>query len=586
MKKLLALFFILSALSSLAQNILFDTASFVQGGYLFKAPQDYTFDWNEVRYMPYQDKKTANPGFPYFYTNSGTVNLPTQSNEISLDGILYATESHSNFSKIRDSIVTPVIQNLNSIHVTSYREESTTNAGLYISGAQGKTTLLGNFYADHLTSKGQRQHKFIISSYASLANLNFGKNDTVTFVDYTWDTISFFAQTNRKDLGKPALPWRNLYAQHVYSNGVELTNGLRYSDTISKIATRYWSTTHFATESYVSGNFMLMHNPVGTGMFVLNGRDAFIGDSTLSIANWDETRLGGGHFEGGLRVDRNMSIGGTLGVSGKTTLGDTTVLNKIYLSPTSGGLEFVSNYNIGTKSTNYGNTPNFTFIRYNGTFAAKSKIVAGNLILNIAARGYDGTVETFSRAAMQFYAPTDWSTTSHQSGIMLFTTDTIAQRERMRINEKGFVGIGTSAPTANLSVAGNSSPAVLITNTGGVGGAAFQMNDIAGMSNWYFKATSAGFKIRDNTNLMDVITIEKNSLANSIYIKAGGNIGIGISIPTAKLDINSDLVRLRTAKTPASATADGNTGDICWDASYIYVCTATNTWKRSAISNW
>jgi len=39
-------------------------------------------------------------------------------------------------------------------------------------------------------------------------------------------------------------------------------------------------------------------------------------------------------------------------------------------------------------------------------------------------------------------------------------------------------------------------------------------------------------------------------------------------------------------KTPASATAAGTQGDICWDTNYIYVCVATNTWKRTAISTW
>lgn len=39
-------------------------------------------------------------------------------------------------------------------------------------------------------------------------------------------------------------------------------------------------------------------------------------------------------------------------------------------------------------------------------------------------------------------------------------------------------------------------------------------------------------------------------------------------------------------KTPASAAADGNKGDIRWDASYIYICTATDTWKRVAIATW
>lgn len=44
---------------------------------------------------------------------------------------------------------------------------------------------------------------------------------------------------------------------------------------------------------------------------------------------------------------------------------------------------------------------------------------------------------------------------------------------------------------------------------------------------------------------------------------------------------------LRTgAGTPTSASAAGTAGDISWDASFIYVCTATNTWKRVAIATW
>lgn len=37
---------------------------------------------------------------------------------------------------------------------------------------------------------------------------------------------------------------------------------------------------------------------------------------------------------------------------------------------------------------------------------------------------------------------------------------------------------------------------------------------------------------------------------------------------------------------PASATATGTAGDIRYDADYIYICTATDTWKRVAIATW
>lgn len=69
-------------------------------------------------------------------------------------------------------------------------------------------------------------------------------------------------------------------------------------------------------------------------------------------------------------------------------------------------------------------------------------------------------------------------------------------------------------------------------------------------------------------------------------ISSDGNVGIGTQSPTALLDVASDTVRVRTARTPASAAAAGNAGDICWDANYVYLCVATNSWKRAALATW
>jgi surface protein len=66
----------------------------------------------------------------------------------------------------------------------------------------------------------------------------------------------------------------------------------------------------------------------------------------------------------------------------------------------------------------------------------------------------------------------------------------------------------------------------------------------------------------------------------------GGNLGLGTITPTKKLDINSDSVRLRTSKTPTSGNAPGNTGDICWDNKFMYVCTSTNKWQKTPINQW
>lgn len=66
---------------------------------------------------------------------------------------------------------------------------------------------------------------------------------------------------------------------------------------------------------------------------------------------------------------------------------------------------------------------------------------------------------------------------------------------------------------------------------------------------------------------------------------SGGAVDVG-----GDLEVGDDLTvigdTILATKTPASASATGTTGQIAWDADYIYICTATNTWKRVAISTW
>lgn len=47
-----------------------------------------------------------------------------------------------------------------------------------------------------------------------------------------------------------------------------------------------------------------------------------------------------------------------------------------------------------------------------------------------------------------------------------------------------------------------------------------------------------------------------------------------------------DVINLPNAKTPASATATGTTGDFCWNSTHFFVCIATNTWRRIAHATW
>ena len=50
--------------------------------------------------------------------------------------------------------------------------------------------------------------------------------------------------------------------------------------------------------------------------------------------------------------------------------------------------------------------------------------------------------------------------------------------------------------------------------------------------------------------------------------------------------MRTDLGVPNIVSAPASATASGTAGQIAYDADFFYVCVATNTWKRAALSSW
>jgi hypothetical protein len=148
--------------------------------------------------------------------------------------------------------------------------------------------------------------------------------------------------------------------------------------------------------------------------------------------------------------------------------------------------------------------------------------------------------------------------------------------EKLRIDQFGRVGIGTTSPSAALSVVGASGTTLVSTITSQVSSGAYVgFFDTTTTDRPMVGAVGNDFAFRTNS-------VERARIDSS------GRLLIGTSSDSggALLQVNGDRVRVGTAKTPASATATGTTGEICWDASYIYVCTATNTWKRTAIATW
>jgi len=106
----------------------------------------------------------------------------------------------------------------------------------------------------------------------------------------------------------------------------------------------------------------------------------------------------------------------------------------------------------------------------------------------------------------------------------------------------------------------------------------------------YDSATS-GLKVMigywDGSTPRSALEIENGASPELLLMKSKGVVAIGTNAPTlsgsGKLHMAADTIRLDTSRSPAS-NGTGYVGEICWDASYVYICTATNTWKRTALT--
>ena len=118
----------------------------------------------------------------------------------------------------------------------------------------------------------------------------------------------------------------------------------------------------------------------------------------------------------------------------------------------------------------------------------------------------------------------------------------------------------------------------------------------SGITTWTMAANriSVNSTGTDPGNIYGLYVAQGGSWANTSLnfypgVFLNGNVGIGTSTPSATLSVTGSTgynqFNMATSYTPTnSADTNGNTGDVAWDNSYVYIKTSVG-WKRSTLSS-
>jgi len=224
------------------------------------------------------------------------------------------------------------------------------------------------------------------------------------------------------------------------------------------------------------------------------------------------------------------------------------------------------------ESTGNGIGHTLAFRASRGTYSARTATQSADLLGQLDFGGFTGAGTSVNgRASIQAQAAQTWTPTANGTQLLFNVTAN-----------------GTTASTLQLILTATGA-----TFTNDVIAPYFQVNRPAGsakpilyrsggITRWTMQATG-GAESGGNVGA---------DWALDAHVDAGGYNFTALSISRSSGNatfynlVNAPQLRISTSNPPASATATGASGMIRWDADYIYVCTATDTWKRVAIATW
>lgn len=281
-----------------------------------------------------------------------------------------------------------------------------------------------------------------------------------------------------------------------------------------------------------------------------SGAATFSSSVTSTSTQYSAIGTGGTYFVNGTGTSANMVIGinGSTGSILQSRDGTSTSF-PLLLQPYGG--------NVGIGTTNPENAAGYATITINGSSGGQITFATSN-----SKKGY-----LYNNATNMYIGS--------ESGALIFDAGAI---EAMRITSGRNLLLGTTSDNGarlqvsngNLTIADSVSPRVSVSGNGATGFPGYSLSN-----------TGQQYEIIVRGNQSNALQI-RNATASTDLLSFASTGAATFSSSVTAADFR--LSALNTA--PASASATGTTGEIRIDANYIYVCTATNTWKRVAIATW
>jgi hypothetical protein len=319
-------------------------------------------------------------------------------------------------------------------------------------------------------------------------------------------------------------------------------------------------------------------------------------DSSLYIKykrTWVKVGAGGGGTIGG---------SGTINRVPKFTAGTTLGNSSIVDSASAVAMTINPSGNIGVGTTN---APN-KFVVSNAGQSGFEVAPTGGVSSGVLLQAYNRN--TLAYMAQSYYAlGHTWNVGTAAAtramdiasgGAVLINTTTDNGVDKLQVN--GGMNVSAGAKAQNLSVtnnidqgSGTADTYYTILAKSSSSGWAGQMrgNTTTGQFEFYHRDNSPTYKlcfaINGNSGKGNTTFYDNAFIGGDGWLTVNGSTNNGVDklqVVGSTVSTQYKLSALNTA--PATASSSGTLGEIRIDANYIYICTATNTWKRVAIATW